>query len=143
MWRARLRSTTQPQGESHMFLHGNMIALVYPISEEQYVWTVGAPVSRLEEVGIAAKCGPTGPKTPAKGSESSSEGRQGQGQGANPEGNSASYMVGSAWSQHARDKECMAHQDVQQPNGSLALSHGKAADLSISEVPLITSLACP
>ena len=143
MWRARLRSTSLPQGESHMFLRGNMIALVYPISQDQYVWTVGAPVSCLEEVGLAAKCGPTGSKTPVKGNEPSSKGKQGQGQGANPECNSASQVSGSAEPQHPRDREHVAQQDEPQPNGSLAPSHGKTADLSASEVPLAVSRGCP
>lgn len=143
IWRARLCSTTLPQGESHFFLRGSMIATVYPISQDQFVWTVGAPVSCLEELGLAAKCGPTGPKTPAKGNEPSSEGKQGQAQGASSQGNSASPMVGSADSEHPKDDKCVTQHDVQQPSSSLAPSHGKTADLSASEVPLAVSLGCP
>ena len=126
-----------------MFLRGSMIALIYPISQDQYVWTVGAPVSRLEEVGLAAKCGPTGPKTPVKGNEPSSKGKQGQAQEASPEGGGASHKVGSADSELSGFNKHVAQQDVQQPQGSLAPSHGKTADLSTSEVPFTLSFGCP
>ena len=51
VWRARLNSTVLPNS-SHYFIKGVNAALLYPIGEGQFVWTVLAPVSRLAEVGL-------------------------------------------------------------------------------------------
>ena len=61
VWRARLRSSSRPD-ELHTFLEGVMAAITYPIGEGLFVWTLLAPVSRLEEVGLAAGAGARGPK---------------------------------------------------------------------------------
>ncbi len=73
VWRARLKSTDLPH-ESHVFRHGTMAAMFYPISQGQFVWTVLAPASRLEEVGLALKTHSQRPQ-PSKGMESSPFGK--------------------------------------------------------------------
>lgn len=61
VWRARLRSSSRPD-ELHTFLEGVMAAITYPIGEGLFVWTLLAPVSRLEEVGLAPRAHARGPR---------------------------------------------------------------------------------
>lgn len=61
VWRARLRSSSRPD-ETHAFLEGVMAASTYPIGDGLFVWTVLAPVSRLEEVGLAPQAHARGPQ---------------------------------------------------------------------------------
>lgn len=133
IWRARLSSSDLPKGESHFFLQGSMIATFYPISSDQYVWTVGAPVSCLEEVGLSAKTGPTGPKADVKGKLDAPEGNRGDAQGDGQVAKSVAAKADPADSQQETKDKAVATQAEQAQNGS---SLSKAADLSASEVCL-------
>ncbi|DBA92561.1 hypothetical protein WJX77_007472 [Trebouxia sp. C0004] len=131
IWRARLSSSDLPKGESHFFLQGSMIATFYPISIDQYVWTIGAPVSCLEEVGLSAKTGPTGPKAQVKGTSDPLEGNRGEAQGR--ETKSVAAKAGSADSQRETPEKSAATQAEQSQNGSCGSSVPKAVELSASE----------
>ncbi len=111
VWRARLTSTILPKDETHFFMRGNMVALFYPISDTQFVWTVTAPVTRLKEVGIAPKAGPTGLN---KANQDESHSHQGQRQQNGDDGQS--------------------QQQQQTGKGRLEQTHANHADMSASEV---------
>ena len=113
-----------------------MIATFYPISSNQYVWTVGAPVSCLEEVGLSAKNGPTGPKADAKGKLDPPEGKRGDARGDGQVANSVAVKAGSADSQQETKDKSVATQAEQAQNGSCGQPVAKAAELSASEVCL-------
>jgi len=140
IWRARLSSLDLPKGESHFFLQGSIIATFYPISNDQYVWTVGAPVSCLEEVGLSAKTGPTGPKADAKGKLDPPEGKRGEAQGDGQEAKDIAAKTGSTDSQPGTQDKSAATQAERHLNGSPGLPLAKATDLSASEVCLFMSL---
>ncbi|KAL0044438.1 hypothetical protein WJX82_006692 [Trebouxia sp. C0006] len=133
IWRARLSSSDLPKGESHFFLRGSMIATFYPISSDQYVWTVGAPVSCLEEVGLSAKTGPTGPKADVKGKLDPPEGNRGEAQGHGQVAKGTAAKTGSADSQQETKDKLVATQAEQAQNGSYRQPVAKAAELSASE----------
>lgn len=61
VWRARLRSASLPDAV-RTFVEGVMAALTYPIGDNLFVWTLLAPVSRLEEVGLAPRTRVKGPQ---------------------------------------------------------------------------------
>ena len=136
IWRARLSSSDLPKGESHFFLRGSMIATFYPISSDQYVWTVGAPVSCLEEVGLSAKTGPTGPKADVKGKLDPPEGNRGEAQGHGQVAKGTAAKTGSADSQQETKDQLVATQAEQAQNGCYRQPVAKAAELSASEVCL-------
>ena len=136
IWRARLSSLDLPKGESHFFLQGSIIATFYPISNDQYVWTVGAPVSCLEEVGLSAKTGPTGPKADVKGRLDPPEGKRGDAQGDGQVAKSVAAKAGSADSQQETKDKSVATPAEQAQNGSCGQPLPKAAELSASEVCL-------
>ncbi len=136
IWRARLSSSDLPKGETHFFLQGNMIATFYQISSDQYVWTVGAPVSCLEAVGLSAKTGPTGPKADAKGKLDPPEGKRSDAQGDGQVAKSFAAETGSADSQQQAKDESGATQAEQAQNRSCGQPVAKAAELSASEVCL-------
>lgn len=61
VWRARLRSASLPDAV-RTFLQGVMAGITYPIGDNLFVWTMLAPVSRLEEVGLTPRSRARGPK---------------------------------------------------------------------------------
>ena len=134
IWRARLSSSDLPKGESHFYLQGSMIATFYPISSDQYVWTVGAPVSCLEEVGLSAKTGPTGPRADVKGKLDPLEGNRGEAQGDGQVAKGIAAKTGSADSQGVTKDKSAATPAEQAQNGSYGQPVPKAAEMSASEV---------
>ena len=92
VWRARLRSSSLPDA-LHTFLEGVMAARTYPIGDNLFVWTLLAPVSRLEEVGLA-------PITRARGPQYASGSHQ-LGKDKEATGNCSSHV---AESQHQAEK---------------------------------------
>ena len=120
-----------------------MIATFYPIGSDQYVWTIGAPVSCLEEVGLSAKTGPTGPKADVKGKLDPPEGNRRIAQGEDGQvAKGVAAKTGSADSQPGTPEKLVATQAEQPQNGSCGQPVPKAAELSASEVCLLMSLWC-
>ena len=59
VWRARLSTKALPEGQIHMFKDAGMIAVCYPISNDQHVWTVSASAACLRDVGLDVRAGPS------------------------------------------------------------------------------------
>ena len=120
-----------------------MIATFYPIGSDQYVWTIGAPVSCLEEVGLSAKTGPTGPKADVKGKLDPPEGNMSVAQADDGQvAKGVAAKTGSADSQRGKPEKSVATQAEQPQNGSCGQPVLKAAELSASEVCLLMRLWC-
>ena len=55
IWRARLPIKQVPSFQLKMFLEKDMMGMIYPISDEQCVWTVCAPVQKVIDAGVTPK----------------------------------------------------------------------------------------
>ena len=100
IWRARLTSRQLPKDEMHIFQSTGLVGGWFPISNTQFVWTVAAPVSRLEEVGLEAKTWSTaaqhspGHASPSAGQNEQQDTGHGSVQGVNA--NLSASQVASA-----------------------------------------------
>ena len=57
MWKARLSTMALPKAEIQFFAKGNMTGVCYPISDDQYIWTVSASTACLQDAGIQVRQG--------------------------------------------------------------------------------------